>query len=379
MEVPLAGATDAPPALVTLAAARGPLESAAYVATILHLGALGYLVITWSEPGHLRCALAPARPSDSGLFPPARMVLSHVRARLAAQGDAPLEALAAACSADVPGCWDPFQEAVRDEAERRGLTRQGRRTAAGRDLAARWAGGLAEAAATGIVDPAGGAADGAAAAGIVGALSGPALTRLAYAVAARVPVPFIVPCPVPDGACRPYFWAWTSLHGEWRTVGMEPVRRHNPQALPTVAILLLAFGLPALFLPLAVPSGVPLLYWLAPGSMLAGSAIIISICLGARSRADDRQRARDRREAQRAEPPVDGQVIARWVAHGRRPDEDSYAPAVAIYDGRRVWSFDVTPAVFAGVRLGDLVGVRIAGRSLTLVDMSSSDRPGDAG
>ena len=68
--------------------------------------------------------------------------------------------------------------------------------------------------------------------------------------------------------------------------------------------------------------------------------------------AEDRQRARDRREAEQAQPPVDGQVIARWVAHGRRADEDSYAPAVAIYDGCRVWSFDVTPGVFAGVRLG---------------------------
>jgi hypothetical protein len=360
---PAIGAGDTP-ALVNLAVTRGQIGGTAYVATILHLGAQGYLVITSSEPGHLRCALAPAPPSDSGLSPSARMVLSDVRARLAAGGDGPLEALAAACSADVPGCWDPFREAVRDEAERRGLTRRGRRTAAGRDLAARWAGGPAGDAAAGIVG---------------GARPGPALTRLAYAVAARVPVPYIVPGPVPQGARRPYFWAWTSLHGEWREVGMEPRRRHNPEALPTVAICLLAFGLLALFLPMAAPQGIPLLYWLAPSSMVAGSVIIIGFCLGARSRADDRQRARDRQEAQRAEPPVDGQVIARWVAHGRRPDDDSYAPAVAIYDGRRVWSFDVTPAVFAGVRLGDLVGVRIAGRSLTLVDLSSSDRPADAG
>jgi hypothetical protein len=114
--------------------------------------------------------------------------------------------------------------------------------------------------------------------------------------------------------------------------------------------------------------------------LIGGAAYAATIlhCLGARSRADDRQRARDRREAEQAQPPVDGQVIARWVAHGRRADEDSYAPAVAIYDGLRVWRFDVTPGVFAGVRLGDLVRVRIAARSLTLLDLTSSDQPGDA-
>jgi hypothetical protein len=377
-ERPTAAGGDSP-ALVSLAANRGVLGSPAYAATILHLGAQGYLVITPSEAGHLRCALAPAPPSDSGLSPSARMVLSHVRAQLAARGDGPLEALAAACSADVPGCWRPFQEAVRDEAERCGLIRRGRRTAAGRDLAARWARSLAGDAgdagdtAAGIADPAGDAAAGA----MGGALPGPVLSRLAYAVAARVPVPFIVCWPDLQAARRPYFWAWTSLHGEWRAVGIEPLRRHNPEALPAVAIWLLAFGLLAIFPPLAVPHDVPFLYWLAPGSMVAGSVIIIGFCLGARSRADDRQRARDRREAQQAQPPVDGQVIARWVAHGRCADDDSYAPAVAIYDGRRVWSFDVTPGVFAGVRLGDLVGVRIAGRSLTLLDLTSSDQPGD--
>lgn len=349
------------PALVNLAVTYGQLDARGYAATILDLAARGYLTLTESEPGRLRCALPQAPPPDSGLRPAERMVLGDVRTRLAAQDDGPLEALAQACLTDVPGCWAPFKKAVRSEADRRGLIHRGRRTAAGRDLAARWA-----------KMPAGDFA--AAAEG--GAVPAPALKRLAYAVGAGVPVPIAVTWAGPPEAGRPY-WAWTSLGGQWRLVSLQPSHRLH-KALPNLMIWLFMFGLLGMFLPWLVPEPVRPYSWFVPVSLIAGSIFLLAHCLEARTRADDRQRALDRQEAQLIQPPVAGQVIARWVAHGRSADDDSYRPAIAIYDGSRVWSFELSPGVFRGVGIGDLVGVQVNVRGGKLIDLTAAD-PGRRG
>jgi Predicted membrane protein (DUF2207) len=326
------------PALVNLAVTYGRLDARGYAATILDLAARGHLTLTESEPGRLRCAL-PQAPPDSGLRPAERMVLGDVRTRLAVQDDGPFEALAQACGTDVPGCWGPFKKAVRSEADRRGLIHRGRRTAAGRHLAARWA----KTPAADFV-----------AAEVSGAGPAPALKRLAYAVAAGAPPITATWAGAPE-AGRPYS-AWTSLGGQWRLVSLQPSHRLH-KALPNLMMCLLNLGLLSMFLPWLVPEPLRLYAWFVPVSLIAGSMFLLAHCWGARTRADDRQRALDRQEAQLIQPPVEGQVIARWVAHGRSADDDSYRPAVAIYDGRRVWSFELSPGVFAGVGVGDLVGV----------------------
>jgi hypothetical protein len=338
MDDPTIEARD-PPALVNLAVTHGQLDARGYAATILDLAARGYLTLTESDPGRLRCALPQAPPPDSGLRPAERMVLGDVRTRLAAQDDGPLDALAQACWTDEPGCWAPFKKAVRSEADRRGLIRRGRRTAAGRDLAARWA-----------KTPAGDFA----AAAVGGAGPAAALKRLAYEVAAGVPVPITVTWAGVPEAGRPYS-AWTSLGGQWRLVSLQPSHRLH-KALPNLMIGLLMSGFLSMCLPWLGPEPVRPYAWLVPVSLLGGSMFLLAYCWGARTRADDRQRALDRQEAQLIQPPVEGQVIARWVAHGRSADHD-YRPAIAIYDGRRVWSFELSPGVFRGVGIGDLVGV----------------------
>src|SRR5216684_1508812 len=111
------------PALVNVVATRCRPDGAAYSATILDVAARGHLVLTEPQPGHLACELPPAGPSDSGTFPSERIVLDNVLSRLADLDNVPFEVLAEACSADVRGCWDPFERAIRYEARHRGLTR----------------------------------------------------------------------------------------------------------------------------------------------------------------------------------------------------------------------------------------------------------------
>ena len=415
------------PALVNVAVTRCRPDGAAYSATILDLAARGHLVLTEPQPGHLACELPPAGPSDSGTFPSERIVLDNVLSRLAGLDSAPFEVLAEACSADVRGCWDPFEKAIRSEARRRGLTRprlpaaaarvllagtvaagvlaflavhahphagvwaaitagffamvvpaswvrslgrEDRLTAAGAALAARWHRASADDPATVVAD---------------GAVPAPVLKRLAYAVAAGVRVPVAGASPGRSSGIRPGRRraayrvglsgdhegtgkpraAWSSLTGQWRLVkvtdtGVPLVR--SPGLLLALSAWVAFFALPASFLP--DPAGI-----LLPLALLAGG---IAGAVGG-------VRALGRRSAQPAVVQFDGQVIARWVAHGGAGDDDVYTPCIAIDDGSRAWSFEVGPGVFRQVGLGDRVGVRVAPRSMKLLGLAPGGRLAQAG
>src|ERR1035438_230178 len=335
------------PALVTLAVTRGRPDRAAYVATILDLTARDYLMLTEPQPGYLICALAPASRPISSLPLSERIVASNARIRLAGLGGAPLAVLTEACSADQATYWDPFEEALKGEARRCGVTqprlptavtrvlqavavaagvltflavharhpglwyplisgfivfvlpaswvaaarRTPRLSRAGAALAAQWRGAFAN-------DPV-------AVSYAAGAWSGPAVQRLAYAVAVGIPVPGIqVPGPGSPSA------AWSSRTGDWRLVPIEP------------------------------PSG-----------------------------------KRGHRLAQPGLTQFDGQVIARWMTHSSPEDEEISTWSIVVDDGGRGRSFDVRPDVYGQVRLGDLVGVRVDPRSMKLLELTPARRP----
>jgi hypothetical protein len=406
------------PALVNVVATRCRPDGAAYSATILDLAARGHLVLTEPQPGHLACGLPQAAPSDSGTFPSERIVLENVLSRLAGPGSAPFEVLAEACSTDVRGCWDPFERAIRYEARRRGLTRprlpaavarvllagavaagvlvflavhahphagtwaaltagffamvvpaswvrslrrQDRLTAAGAALAARWYRASVDDPATVVAD---------------GAVPAPVLRRLAYAVAAGVMVPVAGASPGRSSGIRPGRRraayraglsgdhegtgkpraAWSSLTGQWRLVKVPdtgvPLGR-SPGMLLGLSAWVALLAWPASFLP--DPAGV-----LLPLALLAAG---IAGAVGG-------VRALGRRAAQPAVVQFDGQVIARWVAHGGAGDDDVYTPCAAIDDGSRAWSFEVGPGVFRQLSPGDRVGVRVAARSMKLLGLT---------
>ncbi len=412
------------PALVNVVATRCRPDGAAYSATILDVAARGHLVLTEPQPGHLACELPPAGPSDSGTFPSERIVLDNVLSRLADLDNVPFEVLAEACSADVRGCWDPFERAIRYEARHRGLTRprlpagaarvllvgavavgvlaflavhahphagvwaaltagffamvvpaswvrslgrEDRLTAAGAALAARWH-------RVSLDDPATVVAD--------GAVPAPVLKRLAYAVAAGVRVPVAGASPGRSSGIRPGRRraayrvgpsgdhegtgqpraAWSSLTGQWRLVKVTDTGVPlGPGLLLALSAWVAFFALPASFLP--DPAGI-----LLPFALLAGG--IAGAVRGVRALAQ--------RAAQPAVVQFDGQAIARWVAHGGAGDDDVYTPCIAIDDGSRAWSFEVGPGVFRQVGLGDRVGVRVAPRSMKLLGLTPGGRLAEA-
>jgi len=414
------------PALVNVVATRCRPDGAAYSATILDLAARGHLVLTEPQPGHLACELPPATRSDSETFPSERIVLDNVLSRLAGPGRAPFEVLAEACSADVRGCWDPFERAIRYEARHRGLTRprlpaaaarvllagavaagvvaflavhahphagvwaaltagffatvvpaswvrglgrEDRLTTAGAALAARWQRARADDPATVVAD---------------GAVPAPVLKRLAYAVAAGVRVPVAGASPGRSSGIRPGRRraayrvglsgdhegtgqpraAWSSLTGQWRLVKIPdtgvPLSR-SPGMLLGLSLWVAFLALPASFLP--DPVGV-----LLPLALLAGGITGVVRAM----------RALAHRAAQPAVVQFEGQMIARWVAHGGAGDDDVYTPCIAIDDGSRAWSFEVGPGVFRQVGLGDRVGVRVAARSMELLGLTPGGRRAEA-
>lgn len=134
----LGSLTATRPALVNFVLTRCTPGAAAYQATILDLAARGFLAARdsasglWLEPpgapaGPRRAA--PRWPSPGGPATAAALsryeqqVLGDMRARLAGPGGAPFQALAEACTADVPGTWEPFEAKLRAEARRGGLSR----------------------------------------------------------------------------------------------------------------------------------------------------------------------------------------------------------------------------------------------------------------
>ena len=70
------------------------------------------------------------------------------------------------------------------------------------------------------------------------------------------------------------------------------------------------------------------------------------------------------------------QVIARWV---ESDGDGGHDDCIAIDDGNRAWSFDVSPVMFDRMRLRDTVDVQVTGRSMRLLGLTRPDGPTGAG
>jgi Predicted membrane protein (DUF2207) len=405
---PWPGLAGERPALVNLVVTRGRLNGAAYPATVLDLAAKGHLVITQRVPGQLWCDPSAAAPADTGLAESERLVLADAR-RLADRGGAPFEAVAESCASDVRGKWDPFERAVRAEGRQAGLTRPRLPGAVQAPLyvGAGGVGVLAFAAVDAVPHTSGvwaplvvaffafiipvtlvgslsqmdrltghGSAVGAWAAreaadaaarwrhlGPVPASSPAELSTLASAAAAGAPVPVPGVSPGLAAGVRPGRGtarsaqsaetprptaAWSSFGGQWRlvTIGPTSYLRLHPAAWLPLAAVLAVLALATSLLPSPFGQLLPVL--LAAGAAVAAVA-------GVRGLAA--------RLAIPAEVSFQGQVIARWVERRGDNDSDWDSPCIAVDDGERSWSFDVSDAAFGRLVLGDTVAVRAAPRS----------------
>jgi len=401
-------------ALVNLTVTRCRLSGAAYPATILDLAAKGHLVITQRMPGQLWCELPVAAPADTGLAESERLLLAHAR-RLAGRGGAPFEAVAESCASDVRGKWDPFERAVRAEGRQAGLTRPRLPVPVQAPLyiGAAVVGVLAFAAVDAVPHTSGAVAPLVAAffafiipVTMVGSLSqkdrltgrgaavgawaareaadaaagwrhlGPVpaspdeLRALALAVAAGAPVALPGASPGLAAGVRPGpktassrqtsetprpAAAWSSVGGQWRLVKIGPTSylRLHPAAWLPLAALLAVLALATSLLPSPFGELLPLL--LAAGAAAAAVAGV---------------RGLGTRLATPAEVSFQGQVIARWVERRGNDDSDRDVSCIAVDDGERSWSFDVSDAAFGQLALGDTVAVRASpptGKLLSLV------------
>jgi hypothetical protein len=397
---------------------RCRLNGAAYSATILDLAARGHLAITEREPGQLWCEVPASSPAAAALARSDQLVLTGVKA-LAGPDGAPYEALAESCASDVRGRWDPFERAVRAEGRRAGITRPRLPLAAqillyagaaavcvlafaavnSRPhtdgvwasiftvilvfiLPAYWARSLArQDRLTGYGSAVGAwavrAAGGVAATwgpGLLSDSSPAGLSQLAWVVAAGVPVP--VPGVAPGlatgvrpgrgragaragisgmfvGTPRPSA-AWSSAGGQWRMVRISPLpfRRTHPVIWLVLAAWLALMAYVCSLLP--APAGPLVSATAAAGSLAAAVG-------GVRGLA--------RWLAQPAQTSFQGQVIARWVEHRGSNDDDSYIPCIAVDDGERSWSFDLSGTAFGQLALGDTVTVRASPRSGKLLGL----------
>jgi hypothetical protein len=416
------GLASARPALVNLSVTQGRLNGAAYPATILDLAAGGYLTISERGPGQLWCEVPPFSPPGTGLARSERLVLTGAWALAGGRG-APFEALADSCASDVRGRWDPFERAVRGEGRRAGITRPRLPASArlvlyagaavvgaavfaavyGRSHSGLWAPSAAAfiafavpaswARSVGRRDrlTAHGSALGAWAAWAAGDIAaaggtpglGPAeLSRLARAVAVGAPVqipgasPGLATGPrrgrgragagrsgQPNGTPRPPS-AWSSFGGQWRLVRIGPASfmRIHPAFWLVLAAWLALMAYVSSLLP--APAGL-----LVPAGLAVGSA----------AAAVGGTRGLAARLARPAEATFQAQVIARWVEQAGANDDD-YISCIAVDDGERSWSFDVTGEAFGQLALGDTVAVRASPRSGKLLGLTPDrDRAPDAG
>jgi hypothetical protein len=279
----------------------------------------------------------------------------------------------------------------------RSLGRQDRLTAQGEALGA-WAAEAAremptagesaagesaagESAAAGEIAAAGktGATDGA-----LGPASTPppaGLSRLALAVAAGAPVQVPGVSPALAAGVRPGHgrtgartgnsgqvtgtprpsMAWSSFGGHWRLVRIRPASftRVHPAFWLVLAIWLALMAYASSLL--SGPAGL-----LAPAGLAVGS--VAAAVGGARGLAA--------RMARPAEASFQAQVIARWVEHTGTND-NNYISCVAVDDGERSWSFDVSGEAFAQLALGDAITVRASPRSGKLLGLTpDQDRAG---
>jgi hypothetical protein len=157
--------------------------------------------------------------------------------------------------------------------------------------------------------------------------------------------------------------AWSSFGGHWRLVRIRPA---SFTRLHPVFWLVLATWLALM----AYASS------LLPG--LAGLLVPAGLAVGAAAAAVGGVRGLAARMARLAEASFRAQVIARWVEHTGTND-DSYISCIAVDDGKRSWSFDVSGEVFAQLALGDTVTVRASPRSGKLLGLTpDQDRAGGA-
>jgi hypothetical protein len=164
------------------------------------------------------------------------------------------------------------------------------------------------------------------------------------------------------GTLRPSM-AWSSFGGHWRLVRIRPASftRVHPAFWLVLAIWLALMAYASSLLP--GPGGL-----LAPGVLAVGSAA--AAVGGARGLAA--------RMARPAEAIFQAQVIARWVEHTGTND-NNYISCVAVDDGERSWSFDVSGEAFAQLALGDAITVRASPRSGKLLALTpDQDRAGGA-
>jgi len=157
--------------------------------------------------------------------------------------------------------------------------------------------------------------------------------------------------------------AWSSFGGHWRLVRIRPASftRVHPAFWLVLAIWLALMAYASSLLP-----GLDSL--LAPAVLAVGSAA--AAVGGARGLAA--------RMARPAEASFQAQVIARWVEHTGTND-NNYISCVAVDDGERSWSFDVSGEAFAQLALGDAITVRASPRSGKLLGLTpDQDRAGSA-
>jgi hypothetical protein len=406
------------PAMVNFVLTKCTPGAAAYQATILDLAARGFLAAA-GHPGHLQLALARQPAGAANLTGYERQVLGDARARLADSGGAPFAALADACTVDVRGTWEPFQQKLLAEAKERRICRQmlpatgwtillslaataaiaavtfltawahraavahgpvyapiiavivfwcglgwlereHRLTAAGSALATRW---KRERAAL------------AAAPATWDNLAPAALQRRAFAVAAGIPQAAPgSPGPVapgsgaprgapkmrgtpPVGTQRPVE-AWSSFSGSWRLVKTakgEGVGMGGGVAMLGLAVLL---AIVAYALSSAGGTG----SW----PLGLGAAAVLADAAGARRLI--------RLSALPARATFDGQVIARWHEESNSENGTSTDYYISVDDGQRGWTFS-GQSTYNRVALGDLVRVTANPRSRGLIELSVTGRP----
>jgi hypothetical protein len=415
----------AEPALVNLVTTGCQLDGAAFAATILQLGSRGALAISEPQPGRLWCEPAAQPAGGADVAPFERLVLDQVSRQFAEADGAPFQALCDMCFADVKGVWDPFEEAVRAEGRRRGLTRPRLPKAA---LALLYAGAVPVAALAGAAvrgTPRGGGWAGAiitslfslvflavltgalgrrdrlAPAGAALAawamraavqspslLSDPGHLALAAATDGGPPVPALghirrgdvrqgghrgsmTSAATPERLARAPRQAWSSRDGQWRLVPVGP-RRESPRLVAAGLLVgsavtgLAALGSYAGYHTLQMSKG----WLLVPATLLAASAALA--VAGVRAVA--------RWLALPAEVSFDGQVIARWIEESSDGSENSNTVTywcLALDDGERSWTFDVGQAAFADFALGARVLARVAPRSMRLLDLALAGPEGE--
>jgi hypothetical protein len=148
--------------------------------------------------------------------------------------------------------------------------------------------------------------------------------------------------------------AWSSFGGQWRLVkiGTTSYLRLHPAAWLPLAVVLAVLAFATSLLPSPFGQLLPLL--LAAGAAVAAVA-------GVRGLAAQL--------ATPAEVSFQGQVIARWVERRGNDDSDWDAPCIAVDDGERSWSFEVSDAAFGQLALGDTVAVRASPRTGQLLSL----------